>query len=50
MSRPPIDIVVAPSGPSLVAWRSPTASLLQTPGRELLQTVPRLTSLWLDVH
>ena len=49
-SRPPIDIVVAASGPSLVAWRSPTASLLQTPGRELLQTVPRLTSpLWLDV-
>jgi hypothetical protein len=49
-SRPSIDVVVAPSAPSLVAWRSPTASLLQTPGRELLQTVPTLTSsLWLDV-
>ena len=49
-SRPSLEIVVEPGAPSLLAWRSPTASLLQTPGRELLQTMPTLTSaLWLDV-
>ncbi|AHG88945.1 hypothetical protein J421_1408 [Gemmatirosa kalamazoonensis] len=30
--------------PSIVAWRSPTASLLRTPGEELLRTVPTLRS------
>ena len=43
-SRSSDSITVSPSEPSLLAWRSPTASLLQTPGRELLQTVPTLKS------
>ena len=43
-SRPSVDITVSPSEPSLVTWRSPTGSLLQTPGSELLQTVPTLES------
>ena len=43
-SRPSDSVSVSPSEPSLLAWRSPTASLLQTPGRELLQTVPTLES------
>ena len=43
-TRPSVDITVSPSEPSLVAWQSPTASLLQTPGMELLQTVPTLES------
>ena len=33
-----------PAAPSILAWRSPTASLLQTPGLELLRTVPSLRS------
>jgi hypothetical protein len=40
----PVDLTVAPSELTLLSWRSPTASLLQTPGKELLQTVPTLTS------
>jgi hypothetical protein len=36
-SRPPAKPV-----PSLSEWRSPTDFLLQTPGRELLISVPRL--------
>ena len=43
-SRPSVSISVSPSEPSLLAWRSPTASLLQTPGKEVLQTVPTLRS------
>ena len=31
-----------PPQPSLSAWRAPTDFLLQTPGRELLQSVPDL--------
>jgi hypothetical protein len=35
--------VRAPDAPSAVArWRSPTAFLLATPGRELLSTIPAL--------
>ena len=33
-----------PTAPSILAWRSPTASLLQTPGLELMRTVPTLRS------
>lgn len=36
-SRPPAKPV-----PALTEWRSPTDFLLQTPGRELLISVPRL--------
>jgi hypothetical protein len=40
-SRPPVNrLEVAMK--SLFAWRSPTASLLQTPGDELLRSLPRL--------
>ena len=42
-SRPTIAISVS-SEPSILAWRSPTASLLQTPGRELLQSMPTVES------
>jgi len=31
-----------PPQPSISAWRAPTDFLLQTPGRELLQSVPDL--------
>jgi hypothetical protein len=31
-----------PPQPSITAWRAPTDFLLQTPGRELLNTVPDL--------
>jgi hypothetical protein len=31
----------APPAPSLTQWRSPTEFLLQTPGRDLLRSVPR---------
>lgn len=39
--------IVAPQQPArpaaaLSQWRSPTASLLETPGRQLLRTTPRL--------
>lgn len=33
-----------PRAPSILSWRSPTAALLQTPGLELLRTVPTLRS------
>ena len=33
-----------PVVPSILSWQSPTASLLQTPGLELLRTVPTLRS------
>jgi hypothetical protein len=33
-----------PTTPSIVSWQSPTASLLQTPGLDLLRTVPTLRS------
>ncbi|HEY6842820.1 MAG TPA: hypothetical protein VI391_01530 [Thermoanaerobaculia bacterium] len=32
----------APPQPSITAWRAPTDFLLQTPGRELLNSVPDL--------
>jgi hypothetical protein len=31
-----------PSTPAIADWRSPTSSLLQTPGRELLESAPDL--------
>jgi hypothetical protein len=43
-SEPSVSISVSPAEPSILAWRSPTASLLQTPGRELLQTTPTVES------
>ena len=43
-SRASIDVSVSSSESSLLAWRSPTASLLQTPGSELMQTMPGLES------
>jgi hypothetical protein len=39
--RPPSD-QMAIAMKSLFAWKSPTASLLQTPGGELLRSLPRL--------
>ena len=38
----------APTGSSLASWKSPTAVLLHTPGRELLREVPDLDSSILD--
>ncbi len=43
-SRPSAEYTLPRGEASLLAWRSPTASLLQTPGMELLQTVPTLES------
>ena len=43
-SEPSVSISVSPAEPSILAWRSPTASLLETPGRELLQTMPTVES------
>lgn len=43
-SRPSVVVSISPSEPSILSWRSPTASLLHTPGRELLQTVPTVRS------
>lgn len=43
-SRPSDGISVSLGEPSILVWRSPTVSLLQTPGKELLQTVPTLGS------
>ena len=43
-SRPADTISVESGEPSLLAWRSPTASLLQTPGSELLLDMPSLGS------
>jgi hypothetical protein len=34
--------------PSILTWQSPTASLLQTPGRELLHSVPTVRSSLLN--
>jgi len=39
---PPVPPAAAPSAISLDQWRAPTDFLLQTPGRELLSTVPAL--------
>lgn len=33
-----------PPGPSITQWKSPTDFLLQTPGRELLESAPAFTS------
>lgn len=42
---PPTPVVSEPANaPSIVSWESPTASLLQTPGHELLHTVPTIRS------
>jgi len=38
----------APAASSLASWKSPTAVLLHTPGRELLREVPDLNSSILD--
>jgi hypothetical protein len=43
LRRPPNERA-ASRAPSVLEWRSPTASLLRTPGQELLRTVPTLRS------
>ncbi len=51
VSRPPEAPTTRVSVPSLADWRAPTDFLLDTPGRELLHTVPDLggrTSTGLD--
>lgn len=42
--RPPAA-PVRPSGPSLSEWKAPTDSLLRTPGLELLESLPRVSSV-----
>jgi hypothetical protein len=37
----------APPAPSLTQWRSPTDFLLETPGRDLLRSVPRF-GVWTE--
>ena len=34
-----------PAGPGIEAWTAPTDFLLETPGRDLLETVPRIGEL-----
>ena len=46
LHRPRISSLASVS--SLVSWKSPTAILLRTPGRELLQQVPDLQASILD--
>ena len=50
-SRPPEAPTTGVSVPTLADWRAPTDFLLDTPGRELLHTIPdlgRRTSTHLD--
>ena len=41
---PPLEVVVAPETPSLLTWQSPTASLIDMAGPDVLTTSPTVTS------
>ena len=41
---PPLEVIVAPEAPSLLTWRSPTASLMDMAGTGVLTVPPTATS------
>lgn len=41
---PPFEVIVAPNAPSLLTWRSPTASLMEAAGTDVVTASPTVTA------